>query len=489
MIHGIVPAPEEEVQHVLKDILAYIERIEDWSTPDYWVLLHVLDRYHTVFLTPSKEEEERDDSVMVLQRLVWEVVEAILLATIKKGGEWWRTCFLVDAGMIMYAKEALQALRGAIDGVNKSLVLRMASILLLIVKHGNPYHKEAIAQCFSHLVLAIQPKSPPSIEDKPSTVIFDAHELALEVFLVLIQSTSHQPGAARQSLLTQSNIYLLLSQLKERLSKGLKLEGVLSAMAGILSCADETAWETIIYEPSAARYPRYLPTLITEQELQDDSQIDGEVKAFISRCITAGASDPYHWLALSSADCFGPWKPERWEDGLYSALLRGDEEGALIIVSYGDRWKTILYRPCFITRRGPWYGRVLSGRMTIPSTIMDVIEAMKIELPDLRFVLGELGSKLRALHLFSTRSKREKPAGRKTAVGVPRLTGYVEKADHHMAQFDVREDFCRQRYGFIPGDRVRSRRFLSGYGTVIGQLDGRLWIMWDEDSGKSNRDE
>jgi hypothetical protein len=396
-------------------------------------------------------------------------------------------------------------------------VLNVLGVLeLLVVDSRNVFHTHAVALSMSQLVNhklvgwrtqrgqggIMQPPSTP----RPSGAAYEqGRSKVLRIFLTLLQKSEGLPASAREALLAHRAADCLLEPLRAKLEEApADAALVAEAMGGILASGDETAHELAVTEGPAARRCRVLPSAATPQgdeEVEPGGEVEEEV---LLQAVERWS--PHQWADMVREERWGPWRATHWVEALYGALEDADQGWSLRILAGGDRWRAIRRQPCFISRRGPWRG-TLKGRL--PATALDalaVLRADELATEQMRRAYSEMQAGLRRLDaIMAGREAEQKqeggpqawpelsPRGGSSGIPVTRddtQRGVLyEQANRCMLLVETEPDVVGSTAGFLPGDRVRSRRHLSSFGTVVGLAQGRLWVHWDEDAGAAFRDD
>ena len=346
----------------------------------------------------------------------------------------------------------------------------------------------------------------------------------LDLFLLLLRSFASFPPVARETLFVRNQVERLVKPLRLRLAAATATAAtaaaaastdwsekeLVSALVGILTSGDEHAWELTVWEAGALGHCRTLlapplPPLASSSSSGSSSSIANfeeqekllqEVEGLLGKEV-----DPHAWGSYSRSE-WGPWgQVEHWREALFGALLDGDLSWVVQILAGPERWKTIREQPCFTSRRGPWAGVLVLLPCSVVGAVEMLMEQARVagqgtdRLGRVRDMLRVLESVLQARETQDKLAFADAPP---LLVSLPRSLSAVaaaaadkvmyEKADRTMGLFNVDVKVCVEAFGVQPGDRVRPRRSLSSFGSVVGVCEqGRLWIHWDEDAGASFR--
>jgi hypothetical protein len=476
---------------------------------------------------PTRKQTQRAQ----IADLTWTILSTLLTQGERDGqGEPRLLCPLVDAGLLGAALASFEVLEECMDAcpLAASAVQSILQVLKVVGESGNRYHQHALFAGLPRLLQAAALTSLPPPSDArlpegsmaPDSRDVEVAERLVDLYLHLLQLSLSLPAQARESLLTLRHVDRLLPWLLRRFQKDPQDGHVAAVLAGILASGDEHSHELAIFDPSLTGRPRFLPLLAEEEEVDRVEEEDEEqhVSMVLEEAMRHEASESGKigrpragaWAEFRSHK-WGPWRPAHWEEALWGALVEGNETWVLRILAPAQRWRHVRQRPCFVSRRGPWRS-VLPDMETVGGyTLAQAMDVLSAGQPDadkarrrLRLRVMERllkataeapspmpsPNRLRSLAAppSSGSSRSRDPPVPPAALARPPESGsiFVEKADHTMGSFDVDAEACGARFGLRPGDRVRSRRYLSSYGSVVGVADRRLWIHWDEDAGRQS---
>jgi hypothetical protein len=471
-------APQVKAVAILQKLTDNLSEIEDWSTEDLWVLIKIL-RYEQpscgASLVPegaadgdlAREEGLRREEGRRRVSLTLGVISQLLSR---------RMDDLIADGLLVALVPLLREVQGE-DETLSSIV----AILTEVAHKCNAYQYYHLTRTLPALLSAVFSAkgasfegSAPSSDRTSRQVVADA---TLDLYLLLLRRTLGLPRVARESLL---NLSQLSDSVADRLVAGLlhrfdttKDREVGAVLSALLSSGDEHSWELLTSEAAAMREPRFLhgaSAAVSDTPAPTEEEVAREVMTILASSRAAS------WVDFCDRPCWGLWRAERWEEALYGALLDGDGVAVVRILAEPSRWIFIERAACFTSRRGPW--REMLGPH-VPCTISQALEAMAAS-PSCPDNVDRVRHNLRSLEAMRVaKGARASPALPSTSP-MPRC---YEKADFTLGIFEVENGPVSAMFGFRSGDRVRSKRFLSSYGTVVGLAENKLWVHWDADAG------